>query len=288
MIYAHMEQIHKAYPEFEIHTCELIETGKYNDVLIVNHGYIFRFPRYAAFVEALEHETRLLRWLQERLPLPIPVPVFQKLAPLVPGQVFMGYPRIKGQNLSLKSLQALTGTPAWEEIAAQLGEFLRAMHAIHQEGLDLTLPYRDERKDWEKMYGDVRQLLFDQMSGTARQQVSRHFEEYLDSPHLQQFQFCLRHGDCGPSNIIYDPSGLRVNGVIDFSTVAWGDPAVDLAAISCYGERFLNQILQHYPASEGLLERAAFYRGTFALQEALAGLKYHDRAVYESGMKAYL
>jgi aminoglycoside 2''-phosphotransferase len=36
-----------------------------------------------------------------------------------------------------------------------------------------------------------------------------------------------------------------------------------------------------------MLARARFYRGTFALEEALHGFKNNDREAFESGMEQY-
>jgi aminoglycoside phosphotransferase (APT) family kinase protein len=77
------------------------------------------------------------------------------------------------------------------------------------------------------------------------------------------------HGDFGGGNILYDPATRRVTGVIDFGGVALGDPAVDIAALSCYGEPFLALGAPAYPGIATLLPRARRYRATFALQQAL-------------------
>ncbi len=154
--------------------------------------------------------------------------------------------------------------------------------------LRLELPVQDDRAYWAAMYADIRALLFDAMRPDARQAVRRHFEAYLDAAQSRPFTPCLRHGDFGPSNILYDPDELVVKGILDFGSAAMGDPAVDFSSLSCYGDDFLQAALTHYPAAEGVLERVKFYRGTFALQEALAGAKLNDRRAYEAGMAPYI
>jgi aminoglycoside 2''-phosphotransferase len=282
------EQIRAVYPEFELHVCELEDSGQYNDVLFVNNAYVFRFPRFPQGISKMAGETRLLTWLQGKLPLSVPNPCFQYLDETIPGKAFMGYFVIPGETLTRQKLHTFKGQPAWKGMAAQLGDFLRVLHGLDIASLGVELPIKDDRAFWAMMYAEIRELLFDAMRPDARQAISRHFEIYLDTAQSQPFVPCLRHGDFGPSNILYDVDQMAVQGILDFSSMAMGDPAVDLSSLSCYGDEFLQAALIHYPAEKGVLERAKFYRGTFALQEALAGAKLNDQRAYKAGMALYI
>jgi len=66
------------------------------------------------------------------------------------------------------------------------------------------------------------------------------------------------------------------------------DPAVDLAAPSTLGGGILDAVARTYPVTPALRDRAAFYRGTFALQEALFGVENHDDAAFRAGIAEYL
>ena len=282
------EQIRKVFPEVELRDCKLDVSGQYNDVLIVNKMYVFRFPRFRQGLIDMLDETQLLTWLQGKLPLSIPNPCFQHLDEAVPGKAFMGYRMIAGETLTREKLHALKGQSAWKEMAEQLGDFLQVLHGLNIAALGMELPEKDDRAYWATMYAEIRELLFDAMRPDARQAVGRHFEAYLNAAQSLPFMPCLRHGDFGPSNILYDVDEMAVRGIIDFSSAAIGDPAVDFSSLSCYGDDFLQSALTHYPAAEGVLERVKFYRGTFALQEALAGAKLNDQRAYEVGMATYI
>ncbi len=284
----YVEQIRTAYPEMDLSDCRLDVSGQYNDVLFVNRAFVFRFPRFQQGVVKMALETRLLTWLQGKLPLSVPSPCFQYLDDPAPGKAFMGYAVIPGETLTRERLGALQGQTAWEKMAAQLGDFLRVLHGLDPADVGMDLPVQDDRAYWARMYAEIRQLLFNAMRPDARRAVSQHFEAYLDTIPSQPFTPCLRHGDFGPGNILYDPTELAVSGVIDLGSAALGDPAADLASFSCYGDDFLQAALAQYPAGAGMLERARFYRVTFALQEALSGAKLHDRRAYEAGMATYL
>ena len=101
----------------------------------------------------------------------------------------------------------------------------------------------------------------------------------------------LIHGDFGPGNILYDARSHAIGGVIDLSSAGLGDPATDFAALSSpvsYERWFVELVAETYGAPQGMLDRTAFYIGTFALQEALHGLDTGDSRAYDAGMKEYL
>src|SRR5205085_6629176 len=115
--------------------------------------------------------------------------------------------------------------------------------------------------------------LFQYMRPDARQQVTDNFDHYLRN--LTRFTYppVLRHGDFGGSNILYDSQTNSISGIIDFELLGFGDPATDVAALSTYGEEFFALCLDIYPEMQTMLDRARFYRSTFALQEAYYGLR---------------
>jgi aminoglycoside 2''-phosphotransferase len=78
--------------------------------------------------------------------------------------------------------------------------------------------------------------------------------------------------------------------VIDFGATGIGDPAVDLAALSWYGDAFLQQVLGIYPdmADPTVQARARFYRSTHALQQALWALGAGDEAEFADGIASYI
>ena len=148
------------------------------------------------------------------------------------------------------------------------------------------------RADWERMYAEVREKLFPAMRLDARRDVTALFESYLDDSALHAFTPTLRHGDFGGDNILWDPQAGRITAIIDFSFCALGDPAYDLASASTMGNEFFNRLAPRYEPDEArrapVLARARFYRGTFALSEALDGLRLSDPEAYRRGMEEYV
>lgn len=295
--YLYLSQIRTVLPKDDFENVEQAE-GQYHDVVVINHEWIFRFPRHRQGVERLAAEGRLLIALRGRLPLPIPDPTYLRFEPPVPGLAFMGYQRLAGEPFTREALETVTDEWVRDDLASQLARFLRSLHAIPPVELFPSnsngapqLQIADGREDWAAMYSAVREKLFPAMRPDAQKQVGEHFEAYLDDPRLHRFDARLRHGDFGGSNILWDPAKGAITGVLDFSFCGLGDPAVDLAAIATQGVDFLSRIAPRYETDEArlaeLLARARFYRGTFALQEALDGLRDGDEEAYRRGIEPY-
>lgn len=273
------------------------QNGQFNDVVIVNREWVFRFPRYREGVQRMAVEARLLAALKPHLPLPIPNVEYQRVEPPVPGLAFIGYKRLPGEGLSSAEVAKVTDDDVLDHMAGQIADFLRMLHAMPLHVLPVELlsgsgRARDSRDQWEEMYGEVREKLLPAMRPDAQKEVSHHFEAYLDDRSLQRFDPALRHGDFGGSNILWDAAKGAITGVIDFSSCAPGDPAYDLASVSTLGDELYARIAVRYQPDAvklaAMLARARFYRGTFALEEALDGLKNGDQSAYQAGMEEYI
>jgi aminoglycoside 2''-phosphotransferase len=288
---AYLQYIREAYPDLAIGAEDLhLTRGQFNDVLLIGDRFVFRFPRSARAVEILQTETVLLRALQSRLPLSIPDPTYGGIDPGTSRLAFMGYRLIPGDRLAPAALAAIEDEGALQRLAVQLASFLRALHRISVDELGVALPVVDDRDAWECLYRRFQAELFGVMRADARNAVARQFEAFLEEPAHFAYQRVLRHGDFGGSNILYDAAAGAVRGVIDFGAAGLGDAAVDLAALSGYGERFLERIFADYPelAAPDIQKRARFYRSTHALQQALWAHETGDAEEFADGMAAYV
>lgn len=269
--------------------------GQNNDVVTIrvvpgDAEVIFRFPRHREAIAEVACEVPVLRAVQGQLPLPVPRPIYVSLTPSEPGMVFMGYFKLPGEPLYRPLFDSVSSVDEQRRIAEHLGRFLTVLHAIPPTDFDPPLAISNDRATWERMYADVRAKLFSYMRSDARQQVSEHFESYLDDSAASSWEPALIHGDFGPSNILYDTSAKELSGVLDWSSAGLGDPATDLAALigpASYGEGFATWLAPTYPSLAAELSRARFYLGTFALQDALFGLKVGDTTAFESGIEDY-
>jgi len=120
----------------------------------------------------------------------------------------------------------------------------------------------------------------------AHDLINEHFEKYFDNPNLHEYTPSIIHGDFGGSNILFEEN--KITGVIDFGFAGLSDPARDIASVSTFGDSFFERICRYYPNIKSLLDRAKFYRGTYALYEALHGFRNNDKEAFESGMEQYV
>ena len=281
------KHIHDVYPEVVVLTVRLIDQGQNNDIIVVNENLIFRFPRYEGGITPLQREVGLLRALQDRVPVAIPNPTYTSFTPRIVGRVFMGYRLIDGVPLQRETLATLDHTGA-RALIAQLADFLRCLHHVPPEE---ALPGERESiplmARWEDVYARIRQRLFPHMRPAARAWTVEHFETFLRDPRHRRITPVLVHGDFGGGNILYDAHQHALTGVIDFGSAGLDDPAVDVAAVSTLGPEILTQLTSSYPEVHSALARVAFYKGTFALQEALFGIENGDVAAFHAGMEGY-
>jgi aminoglycoside 2''-phosphotransferase len=268
--------------------CEINDTGQYNDILVINKEFIFRFPKYPQFLAQLKVEACLLNSLRKKLPLEIPNPLFENLAGVQVGEAFLGYRMIPGEPLWREILEKLNYEPLLDKLAIQLGAFLKALHSIPITDIHCKLSRLDTHEEILDIYTHIRKNLFPLMRNDARLWAASHFETHLDKQKNFEYEPVLKHGDFGPSNILFDDQHQTITGIIDFGGAGIGDPAYDFAGLlSGYGEAFLKRCAKAYPEVEDMLDRIHFYQGTFALLEALYGFENNDQQAFEDGIGMY-
>lgn len=284
------DQIQLRCPDLAVRTAALNPDGQYNDVLVVNDAHIFRFAKVRPAIETLRREVHILHRLQGRLPLPIPNPVFVSPEGAGLGEAFMGYPLIPGQPLWREAFQAIRDESGLSRMAGQLADFLQILHSLPaDEIVPPGQPVADSLEDMQALYARIREKLYGHMRPDAKKAVTAHFEDFFAQAQGTPAAPALRHGDFGTGNLLHDPDTLSLTGVIDFSFTGPGDPAADFAGLYVsYGEEFYRRCSAIYPALEAALDRVHFYRGIFALEEALFGLENDDDEAFRSGMEAFV
>jgi aminoglycoside 2''-phosphotransferase len=289
-VQAYVQCIQRAYPDLAIGSAYLNQEGQYNHVLVVNEDLVFRFAKVPAALDTLRRETAILHSIRDYVTLAIPDPIYHYLDTNTIGEAFVGYPMIPGRPLWRDLFRTIEDPAVPESIARDLATFLCQLHSIPvDEVVPLNLPLEDGSQGWADMYRRIQEELYPYMRPSARSRVADHFESYLDDPEIYTFEPVLRHGDFGTGNLIYDPAGQRMAGVIDFGAAGLGDGATDMAGLlASFGEAFLARCARYYPAIGAAAPRIRFYYGTFALQEALFGLENDDQGAFASGMEAYL
>lgn len=175
---------------------------------IVDGRWLERVPRRPEVRAGLEVETRLMPRLAPLLPLAVPVPVVVDTDPWRTRHAL-----VPGEPATPDLLDATDGR--------RIGTFLRRLHDVLPDtwtGTGLGTD-ADRTHEVDLMGSTVLPLLPADLrdAGAA----------LLDRCRAAAQHRALRHGDLGPDHLLTTEG--RVTGVIDWTDVALGDPALDLA-----------------------------------------------------------
>jgi aminoglycoside phosphotransferase (APT) family kinase protein len=201
--------------------------GVDNSTFRLGEDKMVRLPRFERWIGQVTREQRWLPVLAPRLPLPIPEPLAQ-------GEPADGFPYpwsvygwLPGERADLAELDL-------RQAAADLAEFLLALWGIDAadgpppessngfRGCDLA----DERDSpVVRSYLEHRIGRLDGLLDTRP--IRELWEHTLATPVWSPDPVWV-HGDPAPSNLLAEHG--RLSAVIDFGTLAVGDPAVDLIA----------------------------------------------------------
>ena len=282
-------RVQRAFPDYAIGSARLLSgEGQFNHVLVVDEALIFRFPRTDDGMAMLAREVTLLPRLAGTLPLATPAPV-SSLADQETGQLIgMGYPMLPGEPLTTEALAAIGDEAALDRMASQLAGFLRALHTFPLDGIALGSQTTDVAAQWFELYQAFQSELYSFMRSDARRVTDELFAEVLADLRQHPPARALVHGDFGGGNILHDPVRLEITGVIDWGFAGPGDPASDIASLSCSGEDFLARGFGVYPEMAAMLPRARHYRATFALQQALYARRDGNQEDFDDGIRNYV
>jgi aminoglycoside phosphotransferase (APT) family kinase protein len=117
--------LEEQFPELTLSSLQRLAEGWDNVVWLADEEWVFRFPRRAIGVAALERELDVLPRLAPLLSLPIPVPVFHGRATELYPWPFYGAAYLPGTEAG----DAVLTEQARIGLAADLGAFLRELHS---------------------------------------------------------------------------------------------------------------------------------------------------------------
>ncbi len=240
--------------------------GLENVAYDVNSEFILRISkeddpdRRASLVA---REAELLEIVAPFSPVPIP-------APVVVADTALMYRTLAGRPL-LDTPRAFQTQHA-AEIAAVLGGFLAALHAIP---VDLVAGLVDGDDDpaaqWLADAIESYQAAFPIVPVAIRGRI----EAFLAAaPRSGQHELVFSHNDLGIEHVLVDPDTAAVTGVLDWTDAALVDPAYDFGLLlRDLGPAALDAALADYPADrlDEIGERAIFYARCSVLEDLAWG-----------------
>jgi aminoglycoside 2''-phosphotransferase len=265
----YLNAIEGAYPNLRVASARLLAASEQaNDVVCVNDAIVLRFPRSARSLQRIPAMLAVLRALQGRTMIPTPRPIYRSREMRIEGEAFVGYPMLPGEPMQTESL-ATMGDETARGLAEQLAQFLSELHSVPRDMVDVPLGSSLGVDHWRRLFSHVQERLLPEMTPEARDAAVAHFHTLIEEPSASDHRGALVHGDFRPDNVLWDPASGEVTGVVDFDSVGWNDPAIDVASAWRFGARFAEHLAGAYPGVEKMKRRADAYREALALQDAL-------------------
>jgi aminoglycoside phosphotransferase (APT) family kinase protein len=268
-------------PDFVIDTVGFRGAGLENVAYDVNSEFILRIskePDPARRASLVAREAELLAIVAPFSPLPIPAPVViadgALLYPTLPGRPLLDLPAdFRAQHA--------TG------IAAALGDFLGALHAIPVALVAGCVEVDDDpMAQWLAEAVDS----YRAAAGTVLVGMHSRIQAFLatappDGTPAQVFS----HNDLGIEHVLVDPDTAAVTGVLDWTDAALVDPAYDFGLLlRDLGPAALGAALADYPADLGgaIGERAEFYARCSVLEDLAWGDEAGREPYVRKGLEA--
>jgi aminoglycoside phosphotransferase (APT) family kinase protein len=267
----------------EASTVERVEEGWDSTVFEVNGEWIVRVPRRDEVRAWMRKEASLLPVLAPALP--VPVPRFEAVED-TDAVSFVAYARLSGQPLAATACRGGRGAA----LAAQLGEFLAALHTFPREQATRAGIAEADAADWleqqrellERCEAEAMPLLAE----SERRRARAVFGDFL-SGWDSSLEPALVHADLGPAHILH--RGSSISGVIDWSDARLGDPALDFAWLlhgtrESFGEALVGAYCGSLAVDSALSARALFYHRLGPWHEVLSGLDHDCPELTASGV----
>lgn len=178
------------------------------------------------------------------------------------------------------------------EDALLLGSIAESLAAIHslplsvvtQQGLRARTP-SDARLDAHELVQRSYQ------TGLVPETVSRHWTAILSDAPLWDFQPLVIHGTLSDDTLLLSED--TVTGILDWSGLSIGDPAVDFGWLWAAGEDVLTTALEVYAASlpanavSGIIERSRFWHELEIAQWLLHGIEHKDDEIVSDAIELF-
>lgn len=281
--------IRAAFPTLTWESAHRIDEG-WDHVVLMCHGcggadalghpdLVFRFPTDEQALAQLPAEIAVLDHVADRVEASVP-----RYTHVPDGAGFAGYPLVRGDRLTPQLLRGLSPTET-TTVAAQLGALLAALHVMDTSSPPLDrVPhsYQPENLDF------VRGIVENDLPARFSDDEMRAARGICDEVAALQSTLLPRvflHNDVHTRHLYWDHSpgaGPGRLGLIDFTDMCLGDPAVDFAELYEYGPRFVDRVLAHYVGriDPTFLDRAWTYQ-RFAGLYAITGHLYYGEETWD-------
>lgn len=204
-----------------------IDEGWDHAMVILDDQLVFRFPLDAEYKGLMASERAFLEYLHDKVAINIP-----------------RYTYVSSQG----------------DFAAQLANFLSVLHTLPILGTPIQQVHAEYLSDDVAETRTASEKFLEQILSTEDyalvQEILRETEEVIKEDRPVTFN----HNDIYPRHILWDQKAKKL-GILDFSDMALGDPAIDFSENHDYGLDFVREVYALYtgPKDATFLDRAWTY-----------------------------
>ncbi len=278
--------IEKCFPQLKITQSRQILKGWDNIVLEIDNQYIFRFPRFRESEQHLRKEIMFLPILSRYLRTRVPNYKFVWRGDSEYPYWFAGYRKITGTPMTVGGFRKI-----WiKTLAKDIAGFLNELHSlsIPERGLHGIPKYtpKDCCNARRAVYTKVQRTVYPLLGKEMRGRVETFWHNQLANLANVDFEPVLIHGDLTSRNILFDPSKLRLKGILDWSDSLVGDPAFDFAGLFEINPNFGHEILRLYGRAESDFNtRIDLYLKTIPFHEIIWGITQNSEEFKTQGLR---
>jgi aminoglycoside phosphotransferase (APT) family kinase protein len=275
------------FPAVSAETVEPLGAGWDFDAFLVDSRWVFRFPRRAENERQLRREVAVLDAIGPSAPVRFPRYVFRGQPCEAFGHQFGGYAILPGKP----AMEVPLSESALQRMPRLLGRLVDCVHSFDPQRAAALGLISYEREDTlaASRSGALKDLsaLQGRFEPALHARCCAFFEDASRLPQEYAGPLRLLHHDLAAEHILVDPETGNLTGVIDWSDVALGDPALDFAGLwACQGDGFVTETLTWYthPTDSGLWDRIRYRGVCAAVGTAYYGAKTNGRQYLESGL----
>lgn len=245
-----LKKIAAEFPDLKSSTYRYIDEGWDHEIIILDEKIVFRFPADKEYTDKLKNEISVLKFLSSKVTARTPDYTF-----ISKNYGFAGYKIIAGKQLAKPLFDCLQPHER-TKIAKQLADFLSTIHALDvRQPVIISVSPSYLHNDQALIKSQAEHRLKPLLSAQDYSIVQRILID-IDDLLRQRLPTVFTHNDIYSRHLLWDTVAKKL-GVIDFSDMCLGDPAVDFAELHEYGLDFVKEVYDYYNGPKRLIYGAS-------------------------------